>query len=857
MKHTLPRLALIIALLPAIASADVPIDKITAVVTKDRVEVAPALVFKSTTIGSITGSDVALFNDAGTMKFKTSGGTVTIGSGGASTGTSTSILGGNGSGGFSDITIGSGLSYNSGTHTLIVGDLSATYTTRANNLSDLADVSAAQSNLGLEIGNDVQAHSANLDTYATLTPGAAGQNLIVATTEAAGRLAISAQQSNAKLTAIAGLANSVGWLYNNGSGPTGYTTPTKSDVGLGSVENTALSTWAGSTNITTLGTIATGTWHGTAIASAYLTGDDTAYDATSWNGATGVPTKNAIRDKIESLGSGSGDMLKSTYDPMNAGYISGAPSAPNFGGQLKMDASAAGDGGSIYTYAGPDTQGGSIFTYGGGVSGSGSGGSGGTINTSGAGYAGGSILTYGLDYARGGDIWMFAGFNGLDNGGAGGSLYTYGGTTTVATGGLIDTHGDTAAGGSINTSNGGGSIDTTAGGDLTMGTGNLAGGNVTGTILTTAGSGASLAGVVHTADTGTVTNTMLAGSIANAKLTNSAITIAGTSTSLGGSITLDTIEGLASDGLIQRSGANTRVIATAGTHYLSPTQANGLASGRLTLSSGVPVLTSSVTGSGTVYFTPHKGNVIALYTGSAWKVMTFSELSITLSSLSSSTAYDVFAYDNSGTVALDTTAWTNATTRATALTTQDGVMVKTGATTRRYLGSFITDGSKQCSVTFGTIGTAGQGQCDIWNNNNQIGIDMTCGDSADSWSYATTSFRAYDGGNGASGANNRVTLFIGNLGSPICALFTGASSGATNTRAVGIGIDSVTTNSAIGGYMASIVNLIESVARVNKVDLLGQHYIQALEKGNTSITFYGDNGAGATVQSGLTVSWTY
>lgn len=40
----------------------------------------------------------------------------------------------------------------------------------------------------------------------------------------------------------------------------------KSDVGLGNVENTALSTWTGSTNITTLGTIGTGTWNGTTIA---------------------------------------------------------------------------------------------------------------------------------------------------------------------------------------------------------------------------------------------------------------------------------------------------------------------------------------------------------------------------------------------------------------------------------------------------------------------------------------------------------------------------------------------------------------------------------------------------------------
>lgn len=40
---------------------------------------------------------------------------------------------------------------------------------------------------------------------------------------------------------------------------------TATDIGLGSVQNTALSTWAGSTNITTLGTIATGVWSGTAI----------------------------------------------------------------------------------------------------------------------------------------------------------------------------------------------------------------------------------------------------------------------------------------------------------------------------------------------------------------------------------------------------------------------------------------------------------------------------------------------------------------------------------------------------------------------------------------------------------------
>jgi len=44
----------------------------------------------------------------------------------------------------------------------------------------------------------------------------------------------------------------------------------KVSLSLGNVENTALSTWAGSTNLTTLGTITAGTWNGAAIGDAYI-----------------------------------------------------------------------------------------------------------------------------------------------------------------------------------------------------------------------------------------------------------------------------------------------------------------------------------------------------------------------------------------------------------------------------------------------------------------------------------------------------------------------------------------------------------------------------------------------------------
>jgi hypothetical protein len=47
------------------------------------------------------------------------------------------------------------------------------------------------------------------------------------------------------------------------------TATARTNIGLGSVENTALSTWAGTSNITTVGTIGTGTWHGGVISPQY------------------------------------------------------------------------------------------------------------------------------------------------------------------------------------------------------------------------------------------------------------------------------------------------------------------------------------------------------------------------------------------------------------------------------------------------------------------------------------------------------------------------------------------------------------------------------------------------------------
>lgn len=62
-------------------------------------------------------------------------------------------------------------------------------------------------------------------------------------------------------TGIHGISDTANLIVSTGSyaDPSWITSLAKSKVGLGSVENTAISTWAGSANITTIGNSATGT----------------------------------------------------------------------------------------------------------------------------------------------------------------------------------------------------------------------------------------------------------------------------------------------------------------------------------------------------------------------------------------------------------------------------------------------------------------------------------------------------------------------------------------------------------------------------------------------------------------------
>lgn len=112
--------------------------------------------------------------------------------------------------------------------------------------------------------------------------------------------------------------------------------------------------------------------------------------------------------------------------------------------------------------------------------------------------------------------------------------------------------------------------------------------------------------------------------------------------------------------------------------------------GRLTLTTAVPVTTSDVTGATTVYYTPYLHDKITLWNGTRWITVDFSEVSTALGTLTNQLPYDVFGYLSAGALTLEKLAWTNTTTRATAVTLQDGRYCKSGDKTRLYLGTFFT-----------------------------------------------------------------------------------------------------------------------------------------------------------------------
>lgn len=249
----------------------------------------------------------------------------------------------------------------------------------------------------------------------------------------------------------------------------------------------------------------------------------------------------------------------------------------------------------------------------------------------------------------------------------------------------------------------------------------------------------------------------------------------------------------------------------------------GVCQGRLTLTTGTPITTSDVSSAGTLYFTPYLGNRIGLYDGTRWLLKTFSETSLALT-LTAAKAYDVFIDDDASTLSLSA-AWTDDTTRANALTTQDGVPVLGSDTTKRWLGTIYASGTNttEDAIT----------KRYVWNAYNRVPRNFFISVAGDH-EYTTATFREWNGGTGSV----RAQWIQGDSGMLDISLETYLY--GTGSAFMQMGVDS--TSSASGLGIGTAANLSpgsqQHHGRLTTMMTLGKHFIAPLEYGGTGTRLF-------------------
>lgn len=294
--------------------------------------------------------------------------------------------------------------------------------------------------------------------------------------------------------------------------------------------------------------------------------------------------------------------------------------------------------------------------------------------------------------------------------------------------------------------------------------------------------------------------------------------------------------------------AQITAILAAGTQLVAP-------QGRLTLTSGVPVLSANVVNAGTVYYTPYVGAILPIYNGTSTSTYSFSEKSLILDTSShlSTHIYDIFGYLASSVVAIGTgPAWSTSTARSAALTrssngflvnnalitlTNNSAGVSVPANQATYLGSIYCNGNAQVSMNFQPAITSGGVviYLGLFNAYNQTEVS---GDERDSGAGNTgTNFVDFS-------ANDHIFVIDGLGASPIKGIITssGLSANATPTTAdTGIATSSGGTPDFYTGILANGQNDFFITVPALYLPSLGLR------------TFYAEVGFGTT-QAGL--SWS-
>ena len=301
--------------------------------------------------------------------------------------------------------------------------------------------------------------------------------------------------------------------------------------------------------------------------------------------------------------------------------------------------------------------------------------------------------------------------------------------------------------------------------------------------------------------------------------------------------------------------------------------------GRLTLTTATPVLTGTVSGAATIYYTPYHGNQIPIYDGANMVPTAFAELSNATAqssigkagpaAVANNSNYDLFVWSDSGTIRLTRgPLWASDTTRGTGAGTTElqrinGIFTNKaaisngpGANLATYVGTVRSNGTATIDWNTGTS-TSGGGAAslNVWNAYNRVDVAGFVNDSTATWNYSSTTWRA------ANGSNSMRVSYIKGLQEDYFygeyVAYYNNNTGIADGKA-GIGYNSATTPSGRAVPAQSAGTQGGSPEGKFTVQDIGFNYLQGIEAagqfGSGTWSWYGNvvNGTPVNTYTGLT-----
>lgn len=295
--------------------------------------------------------------------------------------------------------------------------------------------------------------------------------------------------------------------------------------------------------------------------------------------------------------------------------------------------------------------------------------------------------------------------------------------------------------------------------------------------------------------------------------------------------------------------------------------------GRLTLTSGLAVMTSSVTGATTYYYTPSNGNMIAVYDGTNFVPFVFSELSQATTDTTKAPAavttnsnYDLYVGLSGGVPALfRSPAWASNTSRGTGAGTAEQVIVggirmnaqaiTNGPAAQRgiYVGTIRTNGTSTVDFLVGGSASGGvAGSMCVWNMYNRSLSTMIVIDTGVQYTYSSgVTFRQ-----ARASAGNQASFVVGSSEDA----FNSSYSNRVDTAAVagsfgqvGIGFDTTSAFTSQRVFIqtpAAALHIGSPYVSYSGYSPLGYHTLCPIEGGDNvnNTAFCGDNKGVFTVQ---------